>query len=109
MANTNLSIIMGLLLFSLLAADASIVSAATCNLAPLAPCLSAAKKGGPAPSQACCSSVQKLSPSCLCQGVQSSAAKSLHVDIPTALGIPQHCGLKVPRGFKCAGYKVPGG
>ncbi|KAJ7514317.1 hypothetical protein O6H91_23G038900 [Diphasiastrum complanatum] len=109
MGKANPSMFVGLALLILAMVAFTSVIAETCNFLPLAPCLSAARKGGPQPSQACCTSIPKLSLSCLCQGAQSSAAKSFGVDLPTALGIPQSCGLKVPKGFTCAGYKVPGG
>ncbi|KAJ7565948.1 hypothetical protein O6H91_02G082600 [Diphasiastrum complanatum] len=98
--------IFGLLVsLSLLLAASTANAAASCNLFQLASCLPASRKGGPLPSSACCTSIQKISPDCLCQGVQSGLAKMYNVDIPTALTIPKNCGLQalIPSGYSCGG------
>lgn len=98
------------LCLSLLVASEMVVSSegAGCDVFQMMPCVAASKNGAVKPSSQCCSNVGNMGKGisgarCLCSLVSHPLAKSQGVVPRIALGIPQKCGIPVPRGFTCQG------
>jgi hypothetical protein len=109
-------IIVGVAVLQLLLVAAELpvtAAAASCELSSLGPCMTAGREAIK-PPQECCDSVMAVAAgtnglSCLCSLLTSDTAKEVGVNFRVAIGIPQRCGVAVPRGSKCNGMKVPGG
>jgi hypothetical protein len=102
-------IIVGVAVLPLLlaAAELPVTAAASCELSSLGPCMTAGREAIK-PPQACCNSVMAVAAgtgglSCLCSLLTSDTAKEVGVNFRVAIGIPQRCGVAVPRGSKCNG------
>jgi hypothetical protein len=102
-------IIVGVAVLQLLlaAAELPVTAAASCELSSLGPCMTAGREAIK-PPQACCNSVMAVAAgtgglSCLCSLLTSDTAKEVGVNFRVAIGIPQRCGVAVPRGSKCNG------
>ena len=82
--------------------------AAGCDIFQMMPCVAASRSSGVRPSTQCCSNVATMGRGiagarCLCSLVSQPLARSQGVVPRIALGIPQKCGIPVPRGFTCQG------
>ena len=85
--------------------------AAGCDIFQMMPCVAASRSSGVRPSTQCCSNVATMGRGiagarCLCSLVSQPLARSQGVVPRIALGIPQKCGIPVPRGFTCQGEKL---
>lgn len=58
--------------------------------------------GKPSPSSGCCTTIKSVNVQCLCSQIPAGSFSALS---PTAASnIRDGCGVKVPRGLKCAGF-----
>ncbi|GKU97620.1 hypothetical protein SLE2022_275400 [Rubroshorea leprosula] len=78
----------------LVASEAQMAEAATCNPTELSPCLSSMTSGSP-PSAACCSKLKEQKP-CLCGYLKNPNMKQ-YVNSPTARKVVSSCGVPYPQ------------
>ncbi|XAR63932.1 hypothetical protein NMG60_11024095 [Bertholletia excelsa] len=77
-----------------LAHEAEVSMAVTCNPSELAPCASAITTSSP-PSKACCTKLQQQKP-CLCQYLKNPSLKP-YVNSPNAKKVASACGVSLPK------------
>ncbi|GMP59627.1 hypothetical protein CsSME_00022843 [Camellia sinensis var. sinensis] len=82
------------LVLILLAYEAQVSMAVTCNLTELNSCVGAITSGTP-PSKLCCSKIKEQKP-CLCQYVKNPNLKK-YITSPNARKVATTCGVPIPK------------
>ncbi|KAL7160883.1 hypothetical protein ACSBR2_041512 [Camellia fascicularis] len=82
------------LVLILLACEAQVSMAVTCNPTELSPCVGAITSNTP-PSKLCCSKIKEQKP-CLCQYVKNPNLKKF-VTSPNAKKVATTCGVPIPK------------